>query len=132
MNRTEAAQVLAILAAPHNRDVSHDTAEVWYRTALERIDLDTALEVAVRLVETEERFPTPARFNAERSAMARMERQYNEYHRQLPPAPVDPTTAARLVAEARKIVDANKVGKHWHGGPNPCEVCGGMAPKAAS
>ena len=126
MNHTEAAQVLAVMAAVHPWDVGDDMAEVWYRTALQDVSLDVGLAVAMRLVEREERFPTPAAFNSEvRSERERERRQENM--RALPTGerrglPVE------LLAELRAVLAGKGGRKHWHGGPNPCEVCGGMKP----
>jgi hypothetical protein len=131
VNKTEAAQVLAVLASPHNRDVSVETAEVWYRAALSHIDVATGLEVAMSLVESEERFPTPARFNTERRRIAIRQRELERLPA-LPPATTTPTDAASLLAETRKMLEDRKANqrKHWHGGPNPCPVCGGLVPVA--
>lgn len=129
MNKTEAAQVLAIMAAPHSRDVGMDTAEVWYRSALAGTDLALGLEVAVRLVETEERFPTPARFNAERRSLAIRHRELERSDLLgIPGPPPDPAQQAQVVAGLRVLLSSRRQQKHFHGGPHPCPVCGGQVP----
>lgn len=135
MNRDESAQLLAIMAAPHPWDVPDDQAEVWHRAALERVDFELGLEAAVRLVETMEKMPTPAAFNAMVTTIGR--ERYAE-QRQLAAQSegrlLDPGTGLtdkvrQVIADLRaSFATANGTRGHWHGGPDPCPVCGGVAP----
>jgi hypothetical protein len=39
----------------------------------------------------------------------------------------------RLVAAAREVLARRgRLGQHWHGGPDPCPVCGGRRPERAA
>lgn len=136
MNRADAAQVLAILAAPHGFTIEPDTMEVWYQAALERIDADEATAVAVRCVETDERFPTPARFNTVRDVLRRelyeAERQAaaEAEGRLLPPVAPVASHVQQEIAALRTTIGTAESRGHWHGGPNGCPICGGIAPDA--
>jgi hypothetical protein len=136
MNHSEAAQVLAVMAAPYPWDVDDDQAEVWYQAALQRCDFDLGLEIAMRIVETEERFPAPARFNKERQLVERL--RYAAEHEekvQQQLASMPPTTGQvaeenrrRFIGEMRRMAARGAVlaDKHNHRGPLACPVCGGM------
>lgn len=135
MNHEEAAGVLAIMAAPYPWDVPDDQTEVWYRAALERVDLELGLEAAVRLVETMDRMPTPAAFNSmvttigrERYAEHRQETAQAE-GRLLDPGVAMPERARQAIADLRASFAAAETRGHWHGGPDPCPVCGGVNPE---
>lgn len=137
MNRADAAQVLAILSAPHGFTVEPDTMEVWYGTALERVDAELGTAVAVRLVETEERFPTPARFNSERARIERDRREAAERDVRAeqpslgaPGMESDAEQRRRFIAEMRGHLTrmGENLKRHWHGGSEPCPVCSGIAP----
>lgn len=146
MNRADADQVLAILSAPHGFTTEADTMEVWYQAALERCDAELATAVAVRLVECEERFPTPARFNKERSTIER-ERWAAEQERMrtaaglaeqqgLPAPGLESPAEQRLkfIREIRGMLaqQQSNLTQHWHGGPDPCPVCGGLNPNVVA
>lgn len=139
MNKPEAAQVLAVMAAPFPWDVTDDQAEVWYQAALAVVSLDVGLEVAVRLVETEERFPTPARFNSERKAVdreryeARRALEAASGQRSIPAIPLTLDERAGWIQEMRQMLapfGRRGTRGHDHKGPEPCPVCGGIAPDA--
>lgn len=134
MNRDEAAQCLAIIAAPYPWDVPDDQAEVWYQAALERCDTELGVEVAVRLVETMERMPTPAAFNAavaeiqrERYLAAKTEQAQAE-GRLLDPGAPPPNRVKQAIADLRASMSQSGTRGHWHGGPDACPVCGGINP----
>lgn len=137
MIRADAAQVLKILSAPHGFTIEPDTMDVWFQAALERCDPTLATEVAVRLVEKEERFPTPARFNAERAGVERERyeaiRAAAPVQGQIPPVPITREERAEWIAEMRRML--TPLGRrgtrgHDHRGPEPCPVCGGISPDA--
>lgn len=132
MNRGDADQILAILAAPHGWTIESDTKDVWYQAALERCDAELATAIAVRLVESEERFPTPARFNKERAAVER--ERYLASQQEQPALPSMPTPeserAGHLAQMRAALAPLGRKGTrgHDHHGPMPCPVCGGMNP----
>lgn len=126
MNRQEAAQVLAVMAAPHPWDVEEDMAQVWHQAALQDVSLDVGLAVAIRLVETEERFPTPAKFNETRRALERA--VIAPLPALVPPS--DRASGAEWIGKMRAHLHERNgnLQKHRHQGPAPCPVCGGIAP----
>lgn len=137
MNRDDASQVVAVMAAPHPWDPDEQTIDVWFQSALHDLDLDFALDVALRLVETEERFPTPARFNSERARIERDRREAAERDVRAeqpslgaPGMESDAEQRRRFVAEMRGHLAriGENLKRHWHGGPEPCPVCSGIAP----
>ncbi len=139
MNKTEAAQCLAIMAAPFPWDVDDDQAEVWYQAALQRCDLAVGIEVAVRIVETDERFPTPARFNAERATYEReqyaaeREAEQRNGQRALEGIPTPESVRQEHLANMRRTTARLGHGGtrgHDHHGPLACPICGGIAPTA--
>lgn len=134
MNRADAAQVMAVLSAPHGFTVEPDSLEVWYQAALERCDPELGIEVAVRLVETVEKFPTPAAFNntataitRERYETARIAKAQEE-GRLLPPGVAAPDAARQAIANLRASFAATGTRGHDHRGPAACPVCSGINP----
>lgn len=130
MNRSEAAQVLAVLAAPYpGEPVTDDAAEVWYQSTLSQLEASEALSVVRDLVRHERFRPTPAVFNE----ALRVRRVHGavEQRPALPAPSVAPETATenrvRLIAEMREMLARQKSAVHDHKGPHPCRVCGGMA-----
>lgn len=72
MTREEAARLMAALGSGWpNTKVTPDTIEVWFNSALQRTPFDVGLTVVTRLVETEEFFPTVARFREVRRMVER-------------------------------------------------------------
>lgn len=127
MNRRDVAAVLGILtAAWPNQTLPEQTVAVWM-DMLADLDPADAQQAARTLVKTEQWFPSIARFRneAQAAAHARQNRRAATHglpghHRPAPPPPA-------LVEAARALLDEQSTKKHWHGGPAPCPVCGGMA-----
>lgn len=135
MNHVEAAQVLATMAAVHPWDVTSDQAEVWYQAALHPVGLDEGLAVAMRIVETDERFPTPARFLAVRDELRRaaylaQRDAAQDSGRLLDPGATVEEHARASIAALRATIASSETRGHWHGGPKACPVCGGISPDA--
>jgi hypothetical protein len=127
MNRQEAAWLLATLAAPYpGEPFTDDAAEVWYNSTLHNRDIDEAMTIVERLIASKEFRPTPAVFNEE----LRTARQHQAIAAAAVPALDAPRTsthpAAEVIEELRRTLADTSKRNHWHGGPKPCPVCGGM------
>lgn len=133
MNANDTAAVLGILSAAWpNQTITAETATVW-RDILADIDSADAMHAARTLVKREHWFPSLAQFRSEAEAHAHARRNKRAASHGLPASP--PPAAAdghrRLVDAARQVLAAQRGQRHWHGGPQPCPICGGLAPKAA-
>jgi hypothetical protein len=131
MNATETAAVLAYFAAAWpDKDFPTQTVDVWVDACadLDPIAANTAMR---RMVKQENWFPTIARFRAAVAAEEHAQRNQFAARAGLPsPEPVGEPPKALLAAIRAMVADMKKnQRKHWHGGPNPCEVCGGIDPK---
>lgn len=137
MTRDEAARLLTALGSGWPQvTLTADQAEVWYRSALERTTFDVGLAVVMRLVETEERFPTVARFNEVRRAVERRNSESDE-----PPKAIEaalPRGARNLAAKKARLIELETPGTgdlrtariipterrvHHHGSVQSCEFC---------
>lgn len=101
MNHEQAAGAMAVLRTAYNRDIDEQTMQVWYGSALERCAVDVARQVVERIVNEDQFFPTPARFNEVRRAV---ERAMEPTYAALPAAPEPPATVDRvkqIIAETR-------------------------------
>lgn len=79
MTRDEAARLLMALHGNWPNTPMDDAVTLtWYSAVFERLDFETGLAVVTRLVETEERFPTIARFNEIRRAVQRRQAESHE------------------------------------------------------
>ena len=134
MNRNETAAVLGILAATWpNQTITEQTAAVCM-DFLADIDPADAMHAARTLAKREHWFPSIAQFRNEAEAKAHARRNARAAthgigvaFRAVPPPPA-------LMDAARQLLTEMKGKKHWHGGPHPCPVCGGMVeqvPKVA-
>lgn len=129
MNVQDTAAVIAYFGAAFpNFDPSDDTLDVWV-AEVEDIDPTDAYEAMRSLVKTSRFVPSIAEFRAECKALA-LRRQ------QQPPARAISTGRGEVPEElvgALRVMAADASRKqHWHGGPEPCRVCGGMKPSKAS
>lgn len=137
MNQTEALQVLTIIATPFNREITGDLLAVWYSTCLRDIDLGVGLSVAEALLNESEFMPTPAAFRRTLTAMRVAERRELPAQPALPERSVtqkelDRAEIREIIAEMKsKLAALASTGTrgHWHGGSDPCPVCGGINPR---
>lgn len=134
MTRDEAARLLAALSTgwPHV-EMTTDRAETWFLSALDRIPFDVGLAVVTRIVETEERFPTVARFHEIRRAVERRNSENDEPRQLL--AGVLPRGESHRWAKIARLVNAETPGwgtlehprnggeRAHHRGENP-DLCG--------
>jgi hypothetical protein len=94
----EAAQVLATFATTFQRTVDEQMMQLWFQSTLAQVDADVAWEVVDVIVREDERFPTPARFNALRRGVER--RQEQPYQALAGPTP-EPDWVKQLIADTR-------------------------------
>jgi hypothetical protein len=97
----EAAAVLATFATTFGRNVDETMMDLWFKSTLQHIDADLAWSVVEVVVKEDERFPTPARFNAIRGGI---ERRQHQPFTALPSAPISESEhdrVHRLIAETR-------------------------------
>lgn len=135
MDRAESTDVLDALIAGYPRmDLEDTTLSVWVEAIEDSgADAGRSREVARRWPRTHERFPSLAEFLAVITPHVYVE-------------PVDdpdemrpsPQVARQLAGYWRNALAANdekaqRIGSprggtngHWHGGPDPCPMCGGL------
>lgn len=128
MNVQEVASVLAYFGAAFpTMEISDDTADLW---VLELADIDPQdAQVGMReYVRTNDTIPNVAKFRtACAEAKKARERVYLDEMPALPtPPPVPPPTEVRQLAQRLRL--KSMAGGHWHGGPDPCPMCGGLPP----
>lgn len=70
MTAREAAELLRALAAAFGRRVDQAVQDVWWNSALQHCPYPDGCRTVAAIIATDERFPTPARFNAVRRALA--------------------------------------------------------------
>lgn len=137
MNHDQAGAVLDALVAGFRTDLSDSQVESWMDAIQDcGADPDKAQEIAYRWPRTHDRFPSMAEFLtviAPRQNLITVDPDDHE---------VDLGVQRRIVRMWRdSLVEVDKrvrnsgatkgVDGHWHGGPDPCPVCGGIAPRAA-
>lgn len=125
MNPQETAAVLAYFASAWPRfDMTEETVKVWI-VECKDVNPDDGQRAMRQLVRTQD-FPPPIAKFLEAAAVARQHRTTEAPA--LPPAPVNPVPpppqARELAAKLR--LQGSLGGGHWHGGPGPCPVCGGL------
>lgn len=87
MTRDEGARLLAALHGNWPQVPIDDAVTMtWFSSAFERCDFQTGLAAVLRLVESEERFPTIARFNEQRRAIERRAAADSDVRHVLAPA----------------------------------------------
>lgn len=136
MDRTESAAVLESLIAGYPRmDLEDATLTAWVE-AIEDTGADPAqaLETARRWARTHERFPHLAEFLTTITPRTYLRIVDDPDEMRVPP--VVARQMGRLWRQA--IDDANAKAErarsgrgvvgHWHGGPDPCPMCGGSRP----
>lgn len=129
MNDTEAANVLGLLnAAWPNSDLPDRTVELWIGLLCEMEMLD-AREAAKTVIRQDNWFPSIARFTQTVEAARHARRNREAASRGLPSARWEPSPLPQALIDATRGLIAEQASKkHWHGGPKPCPVCGGIAP----
>ena len=73
MTKQEAASVMAAFATAFRSTIDESHMALWYESVLSRCDAQDAARAVERIVATDERFPTPARFSAVLKAVERRE-----------------------------------------------------------
>jgi len=127
MNSRDVTAVLGVLAAAWpNQTITEQTARVWM-DLLADIDSEDAMAAARILIKREHWFPSVAQFRSEAEAQAHGRHNRAAATRGLP-GPTTPVLPERLVDATREFLAERGTKKHWHGGPEPCPVCGGIKP----
>jgi hypothetical protein len=123
------AEVAAVLTAfrdnwPHH-ELSESQANLW-ATMLAEVDAEDGGLAMLDMLDKEKFFPPIARF---KEAAANHKR--GRLAREAPALPEGRDGVAlpsELIGELRATLTAaaERKNRHWHGGPRPCSVCGGM------
>lgn len=124
MNVQETAAVIAYFGAAFPTfDPSDDTVDVWVAEVGD-IDPADAGDAMRHLVRTCDFPPTIAKFRmaCKEIGLRRRQGRYQALEMARHPWPDE------LVEEIKRMSSTAAKRKHWHGGPNPCPVCGGMKP----
>lgn len=128
MNLQETAQTLAYFAAAWpNFGLTEDTVEVWLE-AVADVDPAVAVQAREELVKTCEFVPTIARFRKECATVAHWRRERTT--QPALPTGSKPAWPDELVTDLKAMALEAGTRSHWHGGPYPCPVCGGLNPEA--
>lgn len=129
MNDHDAAKVLAILgAAWPNQELPDPTVDLWMGL-LSDLAYEDGKAAAKTVIKEDTFFPSISRFLQAAQAARHgrenrlaAERGLPSAHRAVPPP-------ERLLKLTRQLLRERSTKKHWHGGPDPCPVCGGIAPE---
>ena len=106
MTRDEAARLLLALHGNWPNTPMDDAVTLtWYSSALERVPFELGLMVVTRLVETEERFPTVAKFHEVRRAIERRNGA-NDEPRQIVAGPTPSMPKMRRAAAVARLIAA--------------------------
>ncbi len=128
MTPADAANVLGLLtAAWPNQDMPDRTVDLWLGL-LSELDLSDAKEAARTVVRQDQWFPSVARFIQAAEAAKHGRQNREAAHRGLGDGHRPAAPPAQLVEATRQLIAEQAGKKHWHGGPDPCPVCGGTAP----
>lgn len=106
---------------------SEPTMAVWIDGLADpalNVDGAVALHVARRCARKWDRPGSMAEFLSE--YRTEVERR-KPTTRAIEAAPTDRQGYQRYLAAAREAITRSADNRHWHGGPEPCEVCGGLA-----
>jgi hypothetical protein len=125
-----------LIAAFPRHDWLDDTIDLYAR-CLERVELDHGKVAVDRAVTTLDLAPTVRWLLDTAHAEARRTGAWVEPGDADTPVNAHPTVIARVrasLAEAGKVIDqrvaaaelihGSLAGGHWHGGPEPCPICG--------
>lgn len=128
MNAKEASSVLAALSAAWpSHDMPEDTVRLWVGL-LADVELPDAMAAARVVVKQDRFFPPISRYLQECEAQSHGRRNRLAAERGLPRNHQTVAPPPRLVAMLRDTLAQQRTANHWHGGPDPCPICGGMAP----
>lgn len=105
--------------------VTNVQLDVWIETLTDTDPTDgkAALEKAVRTLDQP---PSIAWFLAEVRSLIERRTLGPKDRPELEAAPTDRQGYQRFLAAAREALERNAEKVHWHGGPEPCPVCGGL------
>jgi len=124
----ETAGVLAMLTAAFpNVDLEEPTIELWM-SALGEVDHRDGQAAAGAVIRTEKFFPAVSTFFDAVAAETHGRRVREAAMRGLPRPtgrPVGQDRFRRAIEEVWDTLAERGTRKHWHGGPDPCPVCGG-------
>lgn len=116
------------MAVAYSRQVTEDELELWYDTVLHATSAGIAGRAILRIVGEDTHWPTPARFNAVRRAVQADDEPTVLGLEAGPQTDEERANVARWIALCREVVENRDKRPHWHGGPEPCVVCGGINP----
>lgn len=126
MTFQDATTVLGLLtAAWPNQDMPAETAELWIGM-LSELDVDDAKSSARTVIRNDQWFPSIARFIQVAEAAKHARENRFAAQRGLPSVGRSVPPPQRLIEATRQLLAEQAKKKHWHGGPDPCPVCGGM------
>lgn len=132
MTPHEATQVIAGLnAAWPTHEMPEATIRLWVGL-LADVDQGDALEAAKTVVKEDRFFPPISRYLQLCEERCHARRNRDADSRGLPPMPsqrVSPERMTQILGGLRAQLAVRRgAGGHWHGGPEPCPVCGGINP----
>jgi hypothetical protein len=129
VTREECAAVLGYLSAAFPQvTVAPQTVAVWADQVGGQEGVD-AHAAARRVVRSNKWFPSIAEFLEACRLERELRSQKFEVAGELPSAETKANraeVARRFVALSKELLESQKGKVHWHGGPDPCLVCGGM------
>jgi hypothetical protein len=129
VNRSEATGVVNLISATWpSQEMEADTIAIWMSVLgfFEHADARIAVGLLMR---TEHFLPSIAKFTEAVEAEAHARRNREASSRGLSRAPASvpsPERFAEVMAGLRNQLRERGSRKHWHGGPDPCPICGGL------
>lgn len=103
---------------------------IRWRSHFATIGLDVAIEIVERLEKETDFWPTWSQFHKHLYSAQMMLPEVKKPTFN-PVTPEERANVARLIVEMKDALKVSGVGSHWHGGPAPCPVCGGLNPDIA-
>lgn len=119
------------MAVAYSHPLTDDELELWFNTCLRSTDVRLAGRATLRIVSEDKFWPTPARFNEIRRAIQADDEPPASALPSGPRTEQERANVARYIALCREIIKQRDTRPHWHGGPDPCPVCGGINPNLA-
>lgn len=124
--------MLLYLTSAYQANVGEGTVAVWAEH-LAGQTMQDAMNAARRLVKLNRWFPSVAEFlencRLERELREASFVQAGELEAPKVSAEQRQRVAERFMAVCREAAAGRNRSGHWHGGPEPCPVCGGMKPQ---
>lgn len=131
MNDHEAATVFGLLtAAWPDKELPDETIDLWLEMAAD-VDFADAEPAARQIIREDQWFPSIARFLQVTEARAHGRRNRQADARGLPATRRSAPPPKPLLDAARRLLEEQKTKQHDHNGPEPCPVCGGVAPPSS-